>query len=275
VLAAGLAAVLLVGLLDWAIAVLVGYDFVVTVFYILPVGFVAWAAGRARGTVVACLASAVEVGATIAANPAASPGVVIVSCILELLVFLGAAHMMALLRNHLEYERLTSLTDPLTGVGNSRAFHRAAEGELARAGREPAPLSLAYLDLDGFKEVNDARGHAAGDELLRLVGRTLAGSVRFTDFVARLGGDEFAILLPHTDASTCRVVVERLRQRLAGAVRRAGPEATFSIGVATFPSPAPSVDALVGAADSAMYEVKRTTKDGVRYAVVEVGGDRR
>jgi diguanylate cyclase (GGDEF)-like protein len=275
VLAAGLAAVLVVGLLDWAIAVAVGYDFVVTAFYILPVGFIAWAAGRAPGMLVAFLASAVEAGATFAANPGARPGVVIVSCVLELLVFLGAAHTMSLLRDHLEFERLTSLTDPLTGVGNSRSFRRAAERELDRARRLAAALSLAYVDLDGFKDVNDTRGHAAGDELLSLVGRTLAGSVRSTDLVARLGGDEFAVLLPHADASTCRGVVERLRERLAAAVLRPAPEVTFSIGVATFLSPAPSVDALLGAADSAMYEVKRTAKGGVRYAVLEAGGERR
>ncbi len=221
----------------------------------------------------ALLASAVELGATFAANRAARPWVAVVSCVLELLVFLGAAHTMALLRDHFEHERRTSLTDALTGVGNAGAFRRTAELELAWMRRQPAALSLAYVDLDGFKEVNDTRGHTAGDELLRLVGRTLAGSVRSTDFVARLGGDEFAILLPHADASTCRAVVERLREGLAAAMRRAGAEATFSIGVATFPSPAPGVDALLGAADSAMYQAKRTRKGSVRYAVVEAAGE--
>lgn len=282
VLAAGLGAILAVGVLDWGFAVIAGYDFTVTVLYILPVGFVGWAAGRAAGMLVAFLASVVELGATFAANHAARPSVALVSCALELLVFLGAAHTMSLLRDHIEYERRTALTDALTGIANRRAFRRAAELALAWAGRLPAALSLAYMDLDGFKKVNDTLGHAGGDELLRLVGRTLAGSVRSTDVVARLGGDEFAILLPQTDASTSRVVVERLRERLRAAMRPAAPAATFSMGVATFPpaapgSPSPAVvETLLRAADSAMYEVKRTAKGGVRYTtVVEAACERR
>jgi diguanylate cyclase (GGDEF)-like protein len=283
VLAAGLGAILAVGVLDWGVALIAGYDFTVTVLYILPVGFVGWAAGRAAGMLVAFPASIVELGATFAANRATRPSVALVSCALELLVFLGAAHTMALLRDHIEYERRTSLTDALTGIANRRGFRKAAELALAWAGRQPAALSLAYMDLDEFKEVNDTLGHAAGDELLRLVGRTLAGSVRSTDVVARLGGDEFAILLPATDVSTSRVVVERLCERLRAAMRSeaAAPAATFSMGVATFPPPAPgspppaSVEALLRTADAAMYEVKRAGKGDVRYTVVEAAGERR
>lgn len=280
-LAAGIGTVLAVGAIDWGIAAVAGLGLAVTVLYVLPVGFVGWAAGRAPGMLVAALAAAVELSATLAASHPARPSAALASCALQLLVYLGAAHTMAMLRDHVEYERHTSLTDALTGIANRRAFRQAADLALAWAGRRPAPLSLAYLDLDGFKAVNDDRGHAAGDELLRLAARELAGSVRRTDLVARLGGDEFAVLLPDTDAPTCRVVVERLRERLADAMRGDATAAAFSIGVATIPPPATGsppaggVEALLRAADSAMYEVKRAGGSGVRYAVVEAGGQGR
>lgn len=105
-------------------------------------------------------------------------------------------------------------TDGLTGLLNSRRFHRDLRDEVERARRQAIPLCLAYLDLDGFKEVNDARGHVAGDDLLRRFGEILtAGIRRHADRCYRVGGDEFAALLTGVRAPEAHEILERIRNR--------------------------------------------------------------
>jgi len=267
--AAAAASILLVGALDGTVRVLVGHDFVTTVFYIVPIGFAAWAVGIGTGVACAAFAAAVEAAVTWwVARGAMAVWILSASVGLELLVFLGAAFTFARLRWYLERHRQLSRTDPLTGIGNHRTFEEAVRLEAARIGRRPTPVSVVYLDVDRFKELNDTRGHAAGNELLRLVGATLRESVRAVDTAARVGGDEFALLLADTGPTACRLVVERLRESLARALRAAGFVTTFSVGAVTFEgSPLVAEDLLV-AGDRAMYEVKNGGRDGVRYEVL-------
>jgi diguanylate cyclase (GGDEF)-like protein len=268
--AAGIAAV---GLLDYAVAVLAGFDFAVTPLYLVPVGFSAWAAGAGSGALFALFAAVVEGTATWASIPgAARPGVVLVSVLLEVMVFVGAAFTIARLRWHLDFERQLSHTDPVTGIGNRRTFEDAALREISRAERRPGPLSVAYFDVDHFKEVNDRHGHAAGDLLLRTLGAALRASVRTMDTVARVGGDEFVLLLPETDAATCRLVVERLRALAGEAALAAGFDNTFSVGAVTFLTPPRSSFEMLSASDRVMYAVKRGPRNGAGYEVVVATG---
>ncbi|MBI5071165.1 MAG: GGDEF domain-containing protein [Deltaproteobacteria bacterium] len=260
-----LAAVLAAGVLDHLAGEVLGYDFEATAVYILPIAFAAWAAGTGASVICALLATGVEGYISWLGGPQVSSWVGVVSVVSELLLFLGAAYTFSRLRWHLDFERHISRTDPLTGIGNPRAFEEVATRELNRLQRRPAPVSVAFFDLDDFKSVNDARGHAAGNRLLRAVGDTLRTAVRGSDFAARVGGDEFALLLPDTDAETCRAVVERLRVRLREAVIAEGFGTTFSIGAVTFADPPAGSDQLLAAADRAMYVVKHGAKDGVRY----------
>ena len=261
--------VLFFGAADLAASRLTGHDFVATPFYVVPIAFAAWAAGPAAGVTCAILAGAVETVATwLGADGTLPPWILAVTIALEMLVFLGAAFTFARLRFHLERHRKVSRVDPLTGIANLRAFQEAVEAEVARVDRRPAPISLAYLDVDRFKELNDARGHAAGDDLLRLVAVTFRESVRSADVPARLGGDEFALLLPETGTDACRVVVERLTSRLRRAAAEAGFDVTFSMGAVTFEGPPTSAGLLIEAGDRAMYKVKHQSRDGVRYEVV-------
>ncbi len=261
--------ILLVGALDGGIAALAGFDFTVTVFYVVPIGFAAWAAGAAAGFTCAAFAATVEAAVTWwSAHGAMGPWILAASIGLEFLVFLGAAFTFARLRWHLERHRQLSRLDPLTGIGNERTFDAAVKQEVARGARKPAPFSVVYLDVDRFKELNDSRGHSSGNQLLRLIGGTLQGTVRKVDTVARVGGDEFALLLPDTGPEVCRHVVDRLRERLGLALRGAGFANTFSVGAVTFEGPPVDADDLLIAADRAMYKIKHGPRDGVHYEVV-------
>ena len=174
-------------------------------------------------------------------------------------VRLGVFGLTALLVTRLRRETDAARTDALTGLANRRAFVEAAEKELARARRYRRAFSVLYLDADGFKRINDTRGHRAGNEALSAAARGLLAALRDTDLAARLGGDEFAVLLPETDGAEATVVVERVRLAMSDALRNAGFELSFSIGTTSLAGELPeSVETLLSQADHAMYEIKRT-----------------
>jgi diguanylate cyclase (GGDEF)-like protein len=156
-----------------------------------------------------------------------------------------------------------ALTDPLTGLANHRAFHECLIGELARARRDAASVSLVSIDLDNFKQVNDRHGHPYGDEVLRSVGRRLRGAIRTGDLAARTGGEEFALILPGTDPGVALEVAERARAAIAEvAVREL--RLSCSAGVACSPDDADDASGLCQRADGALYWAKRTGKHRTR-----------
>jgi diguanylate cyclase (GGDEF)-like protein/PAS domain S-box-containing protein len=172
------------------------------------------------------------------------------------------------LRCALQREQELSRTDTLTKVPNRRAFYETLEAERLRSLRYRHCLTVAYIDLDNFKEVNDSQGHAEGDEVLISVAATLRANLRTSDFVARIGGDEFAVMLPETNPQVSEAVLKKLRLCLLEAMASRNSEVTFSIGAVNFMNPRDPLDTLLQIADGVMYIVKTRGKDGVSVAVV-------
>ena len=158
-------------------------------------------------------------------------------------------------------------TDALTGLLNRRAFLESTTREVARAKRYNNDLSVVLLDVDHFKQINDKRGHAAGDMVLSAVGKLLNSSLRTCDIVARWGGEEFVLLLPSTSLDHAAEVGERVRAELAGATIKDGNgdavPVTASFGVASY-SGAETLEQMIDRADRAMY----LAKSGGRNRVV-------
>jgi len=172
------------------------------------------------------------------------------------------------LRRLYDDERDAARLDDLTGVRNRRGFREVMQHEIYRHARSGLPFCVAYLDCDHFKAVNDQRGHAAGDDLLRAIARSLCQQVRRSDTVGRVGGDEFAIIFPETEGANLLNVVAKLRTELAVVVRPFG-EVTFSTGVVTFPVPPDTADRAIQLADRVMYRAKSSGRDGTMWDVFE------
>jgi len=166
---------------------------------------------------------------------------------------------------NIELEAL-ALRDGLTGLSNRRAFGQRLALEMNRAVRYGTPLSLLILDVDHFKEYNDAFGHVAGDEVLRTLAQVMQLQGRETDFFARYGGEEFVAILPHTGSEGARTVAERLRAAVASAPWTARP-VTASIGAATLLPGMEAQDDLIRAADGALYAAKAAGRDCVVHAL--------
>lgn len=170
------------------------------------------------------------------------------------------------LQEELQRVRVLSLTDESTDLPNRRAFLRQLKAEVARARREGGRFSVAILDLDHFKAVNDRSGHGAGDEVLRRYASRVLSAFRAHDLVARYGGEEFAILLPSTPATDARRAVAKIRDVAEGmAIEWEGetiPLPTFSAGVAEFTG-VESPEALINRADRALYRAKSNGRDRI------------
>jgi diguanylate cyclase (GGDEF)-like protein len=187
---------------------------------------------------------------------------------------LSMAVMVALasgLRHSLDQARWSASTDALTGALNKAAFQRQLGPIVSQTQRRGEALVLAYIDLDGFKGVNDGFGHAAGDQLLRIFAGRASEAIRAHDLFARIGGDEFVTLLTVPTCSQGDTAAERLHDRLTRILRETGHAVTCSTGAMVVEAAdIPDPDKLVQAADDLMYQVKRSGKNALRVARLDL-----
>lgn len=175
-------------------------------------------------------------------------------------------YMSSLVRQlHTALERMRSIAthDFLTGLPNRYLFLEKLQRTLASNQRSNGSFAVMFIDLDGFKPINDALGHAAGDEILKSVAKRLQGSVRKNDTVARFGGDEFVIILSDINKSAVPTIARKIIATVANSHGFHGKSVMLScsVGIATFPDDGQSTDELVARADAAMYKSKRTGRN--------------
>lgn len=261
------AGVLLIGAVDYS----TGFEVSMSVFYLGPVATAAWYAGRRAGIAIAVLSCAMWYAADLAAgNQYSHPAIPVWNAFVRFGFFLITALLLTSLRGSYRNQRYLARTDGLTGLYARRAFEDRLEHDLALVQRHHGAITLAYVDVDDFKAVNEAQGHAGGDRVLKEIGRVLGASVREADTAARVGGDEFALVFPDTDAEGAQQIVSKLtrelRERLAA---DGGWKVSCSIGVVTFVDAAISAKEAVAAADEVMYRVKRSGKAAVEFSVFD------
>jgi diguanylate cyclase (GGDEF)-like protein len=238
-----------------------GREISLSIFYMGPIVFAAWFISRRAGILLA-LASA----ALWAWLDYSGAFVTTWNSLVRLGFYVTGLELVARTKASSQRERLLARTDSLTGVANGRSFAdrtHLALSYLRRAGR---PVTVAYIDLDHFKEVNDGLGHGEGDRLLHAVAQAVSARLRSTDLVARLGGDEFGVLLADTDATMAPKVLAVIGEAINEAVDGEwGVGCT--IGAVTFTSAPPSVDYMVRAADELMYRGKQAGRGVVVHEV--------
>jgi len=270
VLLLGLALIAAIAWVDYV----TGPKLLLNVFYLLPVMFVAWVTASTAYGLLAVLATFLvgPLDAYLDGLHLYTLSVAAWNAGMRTAVFCIVLVLLAELRKLIARLQEQSLTDELTGVANRRAFLEDAAREIERSRRYRHELSLAYLDIDGFKAVNDRLGHAVGDRVLAALASLARATARSVDTVARIGGDEFVILLPETDARDALPLAERLREACSRAAGAGTVRITCSVGLVTFVRPPNDVEELLTTADALMYEAKAAGGDRVRHARVGAAG---
>jgi diguanylate cyclase (GGDEF)-like protein len=258
--------VLLLGVLDY----LSGFEFSFSLFYLLPVALAAWYVNRDLAFLISIFSAltwlvANSLAGEIYSNPAAGYW----NAASRLGFFFVVTVLIANLKRSWEHEQELARRDFLTGVANSRAFYEIAGREIRRSRRYNHPFTLAYIDVDDLKLINDQFGHATGDVVLKTIAETLRSSLRQTDLVARIGGDEFVVLLPELSQESAEVVMNKLMDRLRSEMQTNQWQITVSIGAITFLAFEHNVDEAIRLADDLMYWVKAHGKNQVEFTLVE------
>ncbi len=259
----------ILGIIDYV----TGPELAFSIFYLLPIMLVAWLVNRRTAVYISVLGAIVWLLADVLSKewyvPPSIRWIPYWNAVVRLGFFLIITSIVSALKQSTDRETERARTDYLTGVANMRYFNELANAELSRAHRYERPLTIAYLDIDDFKSVNDRLGHAAGDLLLKRVAETIRKNIRVVDMIARVGGDEFILLFPETGPEIAPSVIERIQKGLLDVVQGNKWPLTFSIGALTCVKIFDSVDAMVTAADRLMYSGKAAGKNMVKYEIFD------
>ena len=240
-----------------------------SLMYLIPVGWITWRTGRTGGAILAISSTMVWASMDALQNPFFGYSILTyLNVATRAALFLSFVFILARLRDALHRETELSRTDRLTGVANRRAFLEDLDREIRRTQRDIHPMTVVYFDVDDFKTINDTFGHHKGDECLRLVAETINGHMRSTDTIARMGGDEFAILLPEQGYDDSGIVIAMIREKVEEINRKNSMKVTLSIGAVTYLCPPDTTDEIIKFADSLMYIVKQSGKNGIKHETV-------
>jgi|WetSurMetagenome_2_1015567.scaffolds.fasta_scaffold82304_2 diguanylate cyclase (GGDEF)-like protein len=238
------------------------------IFFLFPVCFASWIGGKKTGIAISVLSAAAWIFSDILSmEKYAHPVIPYWNMTTTFIVFLIVSLMMSKLKKTLQLATDLARIDPVTGIANRRAFSEFAAIELYRINRYKRPFTLACLDIEDIKKVNDDLGIQAGDNILRGVATVISDNVRSSDIRARLDSGEFAVLLTETNEDQAKAVIEKLSNSLQEAFKKEKWDITFNIGVVTYIRPPATVDEMLKKADHMMHTAKREGKNTAHYLV--------
>ncbi len=259
--------VVLIGVLDYRTEP----ELSLALLYLVPISQATWFAGRRAGIIISCASAIVWVLVRFLAKSGEHASLTFYwNALTQFGIFMIVTYVVSIqlvLKKTLEKEQKLARTDFLTGALNRRAFSDILAAEISRSARYNHPLSLAYIDLDHFKDVNDQQGHATGDSVLQAVVNAISNKVRSTDIVARMGGDEFVVLFPETGAEAVARITD-VHGSIAAAMRENKWPVTSSIGLVTCMPPPVLSENIIKEAEKLMYAAKGEGKNKVKTAVL-------
>jgi len=256
---AGFILIGIIGSIDY----LTGYEFAFSVFYVLPIFMVTWFTNQRFGLVISVVSAIVWLVADVSTGQTySSPFIPLWNSFIRFAFFIIIAILLSSLKSSLELAH----TDHLTSAINSRYFYEIVQMEINRFQRNQRPFTVAYIDIDNFKAVNDQFGHIIGDQILITLVNSVSKVIRKSDFIARLGGDEFAVLFPETDQEAARIIFAKIQNSFVEAAQQKNWSITFSVGVLVCKVAPPTTDELIRKADELMYLAKSGGKNTIRYS---------
>jgi diguanylate cyclase (GGDEF)-like protein len=261
----GLLSVFIISTIDYFVVI----DISLSIFYLIPIILTTWIVGKNGGFIISLVSTFGWFFADVNSKNYLYAWLPYWNAGVRLGFFLTISYLLFRFKAAYEKERYLARTDVLTGAVNRRFFLELLELEIKRSHRYKHPLTLAYLDIDDFKMVNDKFGHRTGDELLKLLTVTIQNQIRATDVFSRLGGDEFALLMPETNYQSAQKSLLRLQQQLRQTIQNRAFPVSFSIGAITFIKVPKSVEATLEKADRLMYEVKLRGKNGLEHQLYD------
>lgn len=249
-----------------------GHEIDFSIFYLIPLALTAWTCRRSTSIFMSILSALMWMSADLGAGSVYTQiWIPVWNAIMRLIIFLIITAFIRIIRKQLQHLEELAQTDPLTGIANRRHFCDQLFYEVNKLIRFKRPLTIAYIDIDNFKHVNDSFGHLEGDNLLISVSSLIQKNIRSTDIAARLGGDEFAIVLPETDEEQAEVVINKIYGFFMDKVKEKNLAVSFSIGVVTYYNIKDNdIEELINTADKLMYSIKRDGKNKVAYKIMDM-----
>ena len=247
---------------------LLGPEFTLSLTYLIPVGFASWYIGTRYGLFLSVLNVAVWIFVESASNhPYSSTRTYCLYAIARLSFCVGVTLLLGRFKTALNAERTLSRVDYLTGAVNWRSFYESASTEIERCNRYGCTFTMAYLDIDNFKDINDRFGHTTGDNVLQGIANTIKMNIRKVDTAARLGGDEFVILFPETMEAAALKAIKKIKNAIFQHKYLKKFSITVSIGILTCKACPPDVDSTITLADSLMYSAKKHGKNEIAQSI--------
>lgn len=243
-------------------------EFTLSLTYLIPVGFASWYIGTRYGLFLSVASVATWIFIENASNQPYSPfRTYFLYAVARFSFCVGVTLLLGRFKTALRAEQTLSRVDYLTGAVNWRSFYESASMEIERCNRYGCSFTIAYIDIDNFKDLNDRFGHTVGDNVLQAIANTVKINIRKVDILARLGGDEFVILFPETADKDASTAIQKIKNALLQNKYLKKFSVTFSIGVLTCKECPPSVDSTITLADSLMYSAKKRGKNEITQSI--------